>query len=62
MPIAQPMTFKCPKCGYKYTKMVGDVINLTDLFPTCPICGTKMKPTSSSVFDSIIDFFKNFKK
>ena len=59
MPIAQQITYKCPKCGYTITKTIGDVIiNPSDLVPsTCPKCGKEMIKTNG-IIESIKKLFE----
>ena len=58
MPIAQQITYKCPKCGFTITKTIGDVINPLDLIPpTCPKCGQKMIKTNG-IIESIKKLFE----
>ena len=60
MPIAQTITYKCPKCGYKKTIIQGDVIYPTDgIIPLCPKCKTMMVVSNDteSLMKTIVDFF-----
>jgi DNA-directed RNA polymerase subunit RPC12/RpoP len=41
MPFVKEITYKCKKCGYKFSKSQGDVIRDEDLMPQCPKCGSR---------------------
>jgi uncharacterized Zn finger protein len=40
MPFVKEITYKCKKCGYKFSKSQGDVIREEDLMLQCPKCGS----------------------
>ena len=40
---ATPRLYKCPKCGHKEVRMMGDAMKMEDFFPTCPVCGERLK-------------------
>jgi predicted RNA-binding Zn-ribbon protein involved in translation (DUF1610 family) len=63
MPVMTIMHYKCPKCGFKITKQVGDVITSPYEFsaPICPKCGISMVRDEVGVgswIGKIIDIFK----
>ena len=60
MPIAQNITYKCPKCGYTTTITRGDVIySPAELSPpTCPKCNIKMKEIdNTNIIEILLNIF-----
>ena len=72
MPIGQYITYKCKKCGYRFTKYQGDVITPLNPPPTsCSKCGGELQIIDTSfeepnpineIFKNIKDIFKKNKK
>ena len=63
MPISQYFIYKCPKCGYKLEKRVGDNLSGMEFFVLCPKCKTKMKvvdkyiPSSGGILSTLKNLF-----
>ena len=57
MPVGRYVTYKCKKCGYKFTKFQGDVF-----YPVvCPKCGGEVEMVKISlVEDYLKKMFNNF--
>jgi len=57
--IGRYYTYKCKKCGYRFTKFQSDVL----LPVLCPKCGGKVEIVSSSMtrnpLEEIVDLIKN---
>lgn len=64
MPVGRYVTYKCKKCGYKFTKFVGDVLLPSDIDVRCPKCGgeTEVVSTSLSPTATLGDLVESVKK
>ena len=51
MPIINPMTYNCKKCGWSAVKMDGDVLVTPPGSSKCPSCGGGLDEKLGSVLD-----------
>ena len=60
MPIATKKMYRCQKCGFTMTKIVGDVITPANLIITCPKCGADMEiDFDAEIKDTFFDILKS---